>query len=169
MTKGEHDEITGLIKENLGLIYKVANSYCKAQHEQEDLIQEIIFHLLKAYPRFDHQVKVTTWMYKVAFNVSISHFRKISTRQKYLAPMPEKLVSIDEAGPEESNDDLRLLQQFIEELDPLNKAILIMYLDGNHHNDIAQAMGLSESNVGTKIGRIKKQLQKKFKEYEHGK
>lgn len=155
-------EIVQLIEEHQKLIYKVVNSYCKDRQEQEDLIQEIIFQLIKSYPTFNHQVKVTTWMYRVAFNVSISHYRKMKKRQKYLVPMPEKLVKIDDTADHQPNEELAQLQAFIHELNPLNKAILIMYLDGSSHTEIAQTMGISVSNVGTKIGRIKKQLKKKF-------
>jgi len=155
-------EIANLIEEHRRLIYKVVNSYCSEVHEQEDLIQEIIFHIIKGYDTFDHKVKVTTWMYKIAFNVSISHFRKVKNRQKYLVPMPEKLVRIDEQEETATDENIILLRKFIEELDPLNKAILIMVLDENSHAEISEAMGISVSNVGTKINRIKKQLKKKF-------
>jgi len=156
--------IADLIHENRRLIYKVVNSYCPDIHEQEDLIQEIIYQLIKGYETFDHRVKVTTWMYKVAFNVSISHYRKVKQRKKYLTPMPDKLVCIEERQDSEPDENIRRLRQFINQLDPLNKAILIMYLDENSHNEISEAMGISVSNVGTKINRIKKQLKKKFKQ-----
>ncbi len=163
-TYANSTDIVGIIEENKNLIFKVVNSYCTNTTEQEDLIQEIIFQIIKGYENFDHKVKVTTWMYKVAFNVSISYYRKIKTRQKYFVPMPEKLVKVDESYETEKDENLKRLQAFIEEFDPLNKAILIMYLDGNSHSEIAAAMGISVSNVGTKIGRIKNKLKKKFKQ-----
>jgi len=163
MKKAEHAEIALLIEDHKNLICKVAHSYCSDTHEQEDLIQEIIFQLIKGYEKFDHQVKVTTWMYKVAFNVSISHYRKAENRKKYVVEMPEKLVSVEETNAADVDDNILRLRSFIEELDPLNKALLILYLDENSHAEISEAMGISVSNVGTKINRIKKQLQKKFK------
>lgn len=156
--------IAELIEQHKNLIFKVANSYCPDKGEQEDLIQEIIFQIIKGYEGFDHNVKVTTWMYKVAFNVSISHYRKAKSYSKYFAPMPDKLVKVDETEDSETEERLKQLQKFIDEFDALNKAILIMYLDGNSHAEIAEAMGISLSNVGTKIGRIKEQLKKKFKQ-----
>ena len=159
----DRTEIAHLIEKHRRLIYKVANSYCSNVHEQEDLIQEIIFQIIKGYENFDHKIKVTTWMYKVAFNVSISHYRKIKTRQKYMIPMPEKLIRVDETESNETDESIRQLRIYIEELQPLNKAILVMYLDGNSHAEISQAIGISFSNVGTKINRIKKQIKKKFK------
>ncbi|WP_025864187.1 RNA polymerase sigma factor [Prolixibacter bellariivorans] len=159
---GSHTEIIHLIEQHRRLIYKVVNSYCSDVHEQEDLIQEIIFQIIKGYEKFDHRVKVTTWMYKVAFNVSISHYRKLKSRQKYVVPMPDKLISVEEDEAPEIDENLKRLRELIDELDPLNKAILIMYLDDNSHSEISEAMGISVSNVGTKINRIKKQLKKKF-------
>lgn len=156
-------DIAQLIEENQGLLYKVVHGYCPDVHEQEDLIQEIIFELIKSYARFDHKVKVTTWMYKVAFNMAISHYRKVKTRKKYMVPMPEKLVKIDDTNTLGVHEDILRLRKFIQELDSLHKALMIMYLDGNSHSEISEAMGISVSNVGTKIGRIKKQLKKKFK------
>ncbi len=161
---GKNIEIARLIEKHEKLIYKVVNSYCSEVHEQEDLIQEIIFQIIKGYIKFDHNVKVTTWMYKIAFNVSITHYRKVKTRKKYFMPMPDKLVRIDEADENETDENIKLLRDFIEEFDPLNKAILIMYLDENSHAEISEAMGISVSNVGTKIARIKEQLRKKFKQ-----
>ncbi|MFK7811241.1 MAG: RNA polymerase sigma factor, partial [Maribacter sp.] len=118
-TKG----IAQRIEENRGLLYKVVHGYCSDVHEQEDLIQEIIFQIVKSYERFDHQVKFTTWMYKVAFNVAISYYRKLKTRQKYIVSMPEKLVKVDDSKVPEINEDVLRLRQFIQELDPLNKAL----------------------------------------------
>lgn len=159
----KHDEIVHLIEEHKGLIYKVVNGYCPDVHEQEDLIQEIIFNILKGYENFDHKVKISTWMYKVAFNVSISHYRRVKNRQKYFMPMPEKLVHVDDSGEDDTEEKIMQLRSFIQEFDPLNKAVLIMYLDGNSHEEISEAMGISVSNVGTKISRIKNQLKEKFK------
>jgi len=162
--KNRNTEIVDLIEEHRRLIYKVANSYCSDIHEQEDLIQEIIFQIIKGYEKFDHKVKVTTWMYKIAFNVSISHHRKTKIREKYMIHMPGKLVRIDDPEENETDENLKRLRRFIEELDPFNKAILIMYLDGNSHLEISEAIGISVSNAGTKINRIKQQLKKKFKQ-----
>jgi len=156
-------EIVALIEENKRLIYKVVHSYCSNRNEQEDLIQEIIFQIIKSYKTFNHKVKVTTWMYKIAFNVAISNYRKISNRKKYFVEMPSKVVKVEETYNDDMDEKIKQLRLFIQEFDPLNKAIVIMYLDGNSHSEISKVMGISVSNVGTKIGRIKKQLQKKFK------
>ncbi len=165
MKNNQHQEIVGYIETHRRLLYKVVQGYCSNKAEQEDVIQDIIFELIRSYDKFDHRVKVTTWMYKVAFNVAISHYRKLRTRQKHMMAMPEKLILIDESKSNQVHADLLLLRQFIQELEPINRAIMIMYLDENTHAEISEAMGMSVSNVGTKINRIKKQLKHKFKKH----
>jgi RNA polymerase sigma-70 factor (ECF subfamily) len=162
--KNRVDDLIQIIEENKGIIYKVVNSYCNNPNDQEDLVQEIMYHLLEGYERFDHQSKVTTWMYRVALNVSISFYRKSKTRKKYISPMPEKIIQI-EADLDEKNMDREVdqLRHFIQNLDELNRAVMIMYLDGNSHEDIAEVLDLSESNVGTKIYRIKNKLKEHFR------
>jgi len=157
-------DIVDIIEDNKNLIYKIVNSYCTDRNEQEDIIQEIIFQIIKSYKNFDYKVKVTTWLYRVAFNITISHYRKQKTRKKHVVAMPSKIVAIEEEDTDKYDERIKQLRAFIQEFDPLNKAIVIMYLDGNSHKEISEAMGISLSNVGTKISRIKTQLKKKFKQ-----
>ncbi|NBC02253.1 MAG: sigma-70 family RNA polymerase sigma factor [Bacteroidetes bacterium] len=162
--KNKVDDLIQIIEENKGIIYKVVNSYCDDPNDQEDLVQEIIYHLLEGYDRFDHRSKVTTWMYRVALNVSISFYKKSKTRKKYISQMPEKMIQIKADENEKTMDpEIAQLQKFIQNLDELNRAIMIMYLDSNSHEEIAEVMDLSVSNVGTKIYRIKNQLKEHFK------
>jgi RNA polymerase sigma-70 factor (ECF subfamily) len=164
MMQVNKSDIVDIIEDNKNLIYKIVNSYCTDSNEQEDVIQEIIFQIIKSYENFDHKVKVTTWLYRVAFNITISHYRKQKTRKKHVVTMPSMIVAIDEDVTIEYDERIKQLRAFIQEFDPLNKAIVIMYLDGNSHKEISDAMGISVSNVGTKISRIKIQLKKKFKQ-----
>lgn len=161
--KGEdRNSFIRVIDENRGLIYKVVNAYCEDPTEQQDLVQEVILQLLKGYDRFDHQVKITTWMYRVALNVSISHYRKTSVRRKHFTPLQEGLVEIAGEDTSQLDEDIRMLRHFIQQLDELNRAVMIMYLDGNSHGDIAEVLNISVSNVGTKINRIKEKLKNQF-------
>ncbi|WP_418652908.1 RNA polymerase sigma factor [Tenacibaculum soleae] len=164
MMKINKPDIANIIKNHKNLIYKIVNSYFTDSNEQEDVIQEIIFQTIKSYKNFDHKVKVTTWLYRVAFNITISNYRTQKTRKKHVVEMPSKIVAIDEDVTNEYDERIKQLRVFIQEFDPLNKAIVIMYLDGNSHKEISEAMGISLSNVGTKISRIKTQLKKKFKQ-----
>ena len=152
-----------LIEQNKGIIYKLANAYCKDVDERKDLAQEIIIQLWRSYHTFNHSVKITTWMYKVAFNVSISYYRKYSKRKEKLSALSGNLIEIlkDEA-PNETEEKLVQLHVFISELKDLDKALMLLYLEEKSYKEISEVLGISESNISTKVHRIKQKLKEKF-------
>ncbi len=157
----EKDAFLSLIKENKRIIYKVANSYCRDAEDRKDLIQEIIIQLWKGFNHYNDQFKYSTWMYRIALNVAISFYRK--GKKDLLVPLNESIIAlVTEEEPGELEENVRLLYQFIYELDELNKALMLLYLDNNTHKEMAEVLGISETNVATKIGRIKEKLKKKF-------
>ena len=102
-------------------------------------------------------------MYRIALNVAISYFRKNKTRQDKVHEGRENLITIDELTADEDNSEDRvLLYQFIGELDSLNKAIILLYLENESHDSIANNLGISKTNVATRVNRVKLQLAKKF-------
>ena len=161
MTKNE--EFTELIKENKGIVFKICNSYCANKNDREDLAQEIIYNLWKSYSRFNTQYKFSTWMYRVALNVAISFYRS-ENKFKNHDPLIEDLVIFEEESGDPTIDEknLRRLQEFINELREMDKAIILLYLDDKSHREIAEITGFTETNVATKINRIKDKLRTKF-------
>lgn len=150
------------IQENKGIIYKICRSYCANKEAREDLAQEIVYNLWKAFPGYKTDYKFSTWMYRIALNVSISFYRKDRKFSEHL-PIPEELIMIDkadESGETESN--IRLLEQFISELGEIDKSIMILYLDDKSYKEIAGITGISETNVATRINRIKIKLRTSF-------
>lgn len=154
-----------MLENHKKLIYKVAHSYGQNPADRQDLIQEIILQLWKAFPKYDPQYKLSTWAYRIALNVSISFYRKEKKRRQTTSLDTEAFLNI--IDPKEENTELehhiQLLYQFINALSPLNKALMILYLDEKSHQEIASILGISKSNVGTKINRIKIQLKNNFK------
>jgi RNA polymerase sigma factor (sigma-70 family) len=151
------------IRENKGIIYKICNSYCSNPGDRQDLAQEIIYHLWKSFGSFDASYKFSTWMYRVALNVAISFYRQ-EKKQPHQFSLSEELVIFD-AGTEaavETEKNLQLLQQFINELKEIDKAIILLYLDNHSHRDIAGITGFTETNVATRINRIKDKLRSGF-------
>lgn len=142
------------------LVYKVANLY-GSREDREDLAQEIIAQLWKAFPGYDEGRKFSTWMYRVALNVAISHARR-------RRPEPEELG--DDLAAPASNGDGRLatLYRLIGGLGELDRALLLLYLDEHSGREIADVLGISESNVATKIGRLKERLRRTVKEESDG-
>jgi RNA polymerase sigma factor (sigma-70 family) len=160
----EQQTFIQLIKEHKGIIYKICNSYTAGKSDLDDLAQEIIYNLWKSYASFNPQYKFSTWMYRVALNVAISFYRE-ETRSKRHDPISEGLIVFEEnttAAKTEEEKNLQLLQGFINELKEIDKAIILLYLDNHSYREIADITGFSETNVATKINRIKDKLRTKF-------
>jgi RNA polymerase sigma factor (sigma-70 family) len=150
-----------LVEEHKKILYKVCNSYCRNRDDREDLAQEIIIQLWQSFGKFDERYRFSTWMYRIALNVAISFYRRESTRKRHVISDEERLLeAIDDRDSQP--EDIRLLYQFIEGFDPLNKALVLLYLDGNSYQEIADVLGISETNVATKINRLKKTIKQEF-------
>jgi RNA polymerase sigma-70 factor (ECF subfamily) len=154
-------EFTKLIKENKGIIYKICSSYCADKDDRDDLAQEIIYNLWKSFDSFNANLKFSTWMYRIALNVAISFYRR-EKKIKNHNEISEGLIVFEENIEEETESNLTLLQEFINELKEIDKAIILLYLDDKSHREIAEITGFTETNVATKINRIKEKLRTKF-------
>jgi RNA polymerase sigma-70 factor (ECF subfamily) len=151
------------MQEHRGIIIKICNSYCPFIKDRDDLAQEIVFDLWKAFENYAPDYKFSTWMYRIALNVAISFYRK-ERRSLQFSAFSENLIIFDEdtdtAGELEGN--LGLLQKFLYELREIDKSIMLLYLDDKNYAEIAEIVGISESNVATKINRIKTYLKSRF-------
>ncbi|MBC7885409.1 MAG: sigma-70 family RNA polymerase sigma factor [Saprospiraceae bacterium] len=160
MTKEQ--EFTRLVSENKGIIYKICNSYCSDKNDREDLAQEIIYNLWKSFDSFNNEFKFSTWMYRIALNVAISFYRR-EKKFKNHDSISEGLIVFEEMSEDiEVENNLLLLQDFINELKEIDKAIILLYLDDKSHREIAHITGFTETNVATKINRIKDKLRTNF-------
>lgn len=156
------EDFLSIIDANKRIIFKICNSYCKNADDREDLAQEIIFQLWKSWSSFNANYKLSTWMYRIALNVAISFYRK-ERKTTDTVLMGDHVIEIaDEQIEEILETKLNALQQFINELKPLDKALMILYLEEKPQKEIAEIMGITSTNVATKIGRIKEQLKQKF-------
>ena len=152
-----------VMEEHKKLIYKVSSMYCSRAEDRQDLMQEMAIQIWNALPKFDERFKLSTWLYRVVLNTAISHYRKSRRRNKVISPLDESLIGVaEESADKNLEDNLNQLEHFIQELSEFNKALMILYLDGNSYREIAEILGISESNVATKISRIKRKLKEKF-------
>lgn len=152
-----------MIEANKGIIYKIANAYCHDEENRKDLIQEITIQLWLAFPRYDEQFRITTWMYRIALNVSISFYRKARRRDFITEPLHSEIISLaTDFDTMEIDANITLLHKFIKELKEIDRAIILLYLEENSQQEIADILGMSATNVSTKISRIKVQLKQKF-------
>ena len=162
----KEEKFLSIIDRHKGIIYKVANAYCKEDIDREDLIQEIIIQLWSSLDNYNEQFKLSTWIYRIALNTSISYYRKNKNRKENTIAFSPVLEIKNPAEPDRFEDeDFQQLKHFIQELKEIDKAIFLLYLDGFKYKDIAAIMAVSATNVATKISRIKISLKEKFKKY----
>ena len=162
-TQAHKEQFVNIISQNKKLIYKVCNSYCRDAEDRRDLVQEVIIRLWQSFGKYDERYKLSTWMYRIALNTAISHYRSGKRRLENTLPLTEDLLEIAGDNPEmETDERVKQLYIFINALDELNRALMILYLDDNSYREIAGILGISETNVATKISRIKQQLKQQF-------
>lgn len=154
-------EFIQFLDENKWILFKVINTYCQDVEDRKDLEQEILIQLWKSLKSYDPTFKMSTWAYRVAMNVAISFYRSNLKRTSNTYSITELAFQLEQ--PEEIlSEERQLLNEFITRLDPFKKEILILYLEEVSYKDISEIVGISESNVGTKINRIKKELKEYF-------
>ena len=154
----QHD-FESRLREHRGLIAKVASIYAASREDRHDLEQEISVQLWRAFGSYDEQrAKFSTWLYRIALNVAISQARRRRDDGRLEPLQPHHLESIAGAEHDEPDERLQVLYGFIGQLDALNRALILLYLDDRGYGEIAQILGISETNVATKINRIKQKL-----------
>ena len=149
-------EFLKLVDEYRSLLYKVCLMYESEWQTHEDLMQDVIVNLWRAYPTFRKEVKVSTWIYRVALNTCISQFRK---RQSRPDTMPLKYnFDILADDDEDAKARVKELYRMIGMLAPMEKAVIMLWLDEKSYDEIAQVLGITPSNVGARMTRIRAKL-----------
>ncbi len=134
-----------------GLLLKICRIYRGHPDDQHDLYQDIVLNAWRSYPRFEGKSKFSTWLYRVALNTSLHQNRK----DKFFGKMTN-LEAVENRASEESTDDqINILYRAIDQLDPIEKSLVILYLDELPYKEISEITGLTESNVGVRLNRIK--------------
>ena len=161
------DEFVSLIEKHQGIIYKVSRMYCDKEECRQDLFQDILVQLWQSFPTFNHRSKFSTWMYRVALNTAIAQFRKEKKNAEECHPELPVNIPEEESYKEKEERNI-LVQNAINQLSKAEKAIIILYMDDYSYEEISEISGITVSNVGVKINRIKSKLQKILKELEYG-
>ena len=160
-------EFVSLLNQHRGIIFKICKIYCQNQDDRQDLFQEIVLQLWKAFPSFKYDANVSTWMYRIGMNTAISNYRKEKTRQPAVpfSNLPYPLPDLSDT------DDFIIetapLYHAIEQLSQIEKALILLYLDEKSYEEIAEIIGITISNVGVKLNRIKAKLEKLIKSFQH--
>jgi RNA polymerase sigma-70 factor (ECF subfamily) len=156
----EKESFLRLLDQHGGIIRKVAAGYSSSLADRHDLEQEIALQLWKGYPRYSPDRPFSTWMYRIALNVAISFLRRHSRPGRQTISLEESEIEIadENARPAESDERIPLLQKVIASLPPLERALLLLYLDEHSYREIATILGITETNVATKLSRLKQRV-----------
>lgn len=160
MTKDKlSEQFLSVFEDNTGIIIKIARAFTKTSHDREDLINDIALELWKSFERFKGDSKISTWIYRVAINTSMNYKRK-KKKDSFFSFLDDfkKVDTLPWLIEQDNSSESAILYSCIDELNEINKAIILLYLDGNSHDEISEIMGISKTNVGTRIGRIKEQI-----------
>lgn len=160
-----------LLEQHRGIVFKVAATYCRHRDDRQDLAQEIAAQLWRAFPGYDPARPFSTWMYRIALNVAISHVRSVGARapavslddEYHEAHANHPGFAVDDGTAQhEADQQLRALYAVIDRQSPMDRALLLLWLEDRSQREIAEVIGISESNVATKLNRLKQRIREQI-------
>jgi RNA polymerase sigma-70 factor (ECF subfamily) len=150
------------LDEHSGLVFKVVRSFADGAADSDDLLQEILLQVWMSVPSFRGQSKATTWLYRVALNTALAWKRReVKHRERRLALSAVSAFADSGPAPSDAHVDregVDRLYEAIRSLPPADRALVLLYLDGLSYSEIAGVVGITETNVGVRLNRIKKSL-----------
>jgi len=153
------EDFLDIFEQNIGIIIKISRCYTTIAQDREDLINDIALELWKSFKSFNGNSKISTWIYRVALNTSMNYKRGKKNDSLFFSLNDfKKYDTFPWLIEQDNSSDIEVLYQCINELNEINKAIILLYLDGNSHDEISEITGISKTNVGTRISRIKEQI-----------
>ena len=153
-------EFLEVIHDHQGIVHKVCRVYRDNKEDQEDLFQEIIYQLWKSYSGFKGESKISSWIYRIALNTAIAVYRKSKISIDYYEEFPEHIHPSNDKTISENEERLFWA---LRQLNDSEKAVISLYLEDFSYQEIAAITGLSESNVGVRLNRIKNKLKQILK------
>lgn len=148
-----------IINTNQGIVKSLCKAYCVSYEDQKDAYQDIILQLWKSFPTFRGDSEVGTWIYKVSLNTLLTKARK--ERSEIIT---EPILTSAHIAPM-ADDDRELLNIVMQSLKGVDKAIVILYLEGYQNKEISQILEITATNVSTRLNRIRTELKAKLKNY----
>ncbi len=153
-----------LVKQYKRTIYSVCYMFSRDKEEINDLFQEILVRLWLGFDQFEQRSSVSTWVYRIALNTAINSDKR-AKRRPQTVPLS---TDIDPYDPQDSSlEQIRQLYALINQLDVMDRGLVLLWLEGIGYDEIAAIMGITVANVGIKLHRIKEKLVQKSKSVTH--
>lgn len=154
-------EFEQTIKENAGVLHKLCRVYTYNADEYEELFQEMLVQVWRSTENFRGEAKISTWIYQICINTALSFRSKLARSKTRFEPLDGKIF-VQPALDTVKDERLQRLYTAIRELKPIDRAIVSLYLDDKSYEETAQILGISKTNVATRLMRLKKQLTEKL-------
>ncbi|WP_312288335.1 RNA polymerase sigma factor [Chryseobacterium gleum] len=152
-----------LVNRHKGIVYKASRIYADSVEDREDLQQEILIQLWKSYQNFKGNSEFSTWMYRVAINTAITYLKKEKQRSGNHTEVPHHFEVQQEDYNPAKDRQLEIFYNAVQELNPLEKAVIFYFMEGMSHKEIGNNLGLSEGNARVKLSRTKEKIQQIIK------
>lgn len=159
------NEFQHIIDQHYGILYKIGRAYTQDQADFEDLYQEMLIQLWQSFPRFQGNAKLSTFIYRVALNTALTHQRKAKRRVDQ-ASLEDQLYRLPDSSDgdveaiKQQEQRVNMLYECINELKKEDRAIILLHLEGNAYEEMADVLGITVNNIGVRLLRVKKRLQK---------
>ncbi|MEQ9467322.1 MAG: RNA polymerase sigma factor [Ekhidna sp.] len=143
------------VEEHMSIIMHLCRAYARDHETLKDLVQEVTLQLWRSHQSFEGNSQLSTWVYRVTLNVCLSHSKRLK-RKVETVPIEWKTDAIDEADPE--MEQIEKLYQGIRKLPEAERAIILLYLEDKSYKEMSEILGITVSNVGVKVNRLKEKL-----------
>lgn len=162
LDKDQESQFLSWLGEHGSSVMKVARAYTLTSEECQDLAQEILLQAWQSLPKFEQRASAATWFYRVALHTAMNWHRKDKPRRSRQKPLlaVQALATqgVDSAEQVQHRDTVEQLYKAIHQLPKTDTALVLLYLDELSYREMAEVLGISESNVGVKLNRAKKAL-----------
>lgn len=152
--KENERQFADIVRQHKSSIYSVCYMFAKDADEADDLFQEVLINLWKGMDSFRQESKISTWIWRVSFNTCISADRKKKRKKEVRLSMDVNLFE----SPDEDSRQIRMLHERIHRLQPFDRAIVMLWLEGISYEEIGAIVGISVKNVSVRLVRIKEML-----------
>ena len=139
----------------MDMIRHICRAYARNEEELKDLIQEVTIQLWRSHKKFENRSKVSTWVYRVTLNVCLAMSKK---NKRTVESVSLDNVQVSEEIDEVEKEQIEMLYDAVRKLKEADRAIVLLYLENKSYKEIAEILGMTVTNVGVKVNRLKTQL-----------